>query len=327
MPNDWISGAFDLTLPLMGVKIGDPKTAGERLLRQAVAEEPAHYWSHFWLGWCLVGQLDVKGAELAFTTCTSLRPEEGLAYAERARILAYSASRMPAGVDRDGMIRRFEADADRAKRFAPTDWYVQHPLMHSYVLLGRQKEALATASRMLELVPPPHVLQSRLRDEQEQTLKNIVAMIDFAKPEDPAEIASIKAVVSVLLKKDGEALQLADVVAATKPSHPRVRLVRGIVHLRKKELPAAATEFEAAIAGAPKCFLARSGLARTLELRGKHTEALTGYEGLVASAETDDQRLGAYLGCVRNLQRVGRSDDARKARAKARARDPKATTK
>ncbi len=326
-PDDWISKAVKATFPIMGVKIGESNATAERLFRQAVAEEPTHFWSHFWLGWCLTAQKDFAGAELAFTACTTLHPEEGLAYAQRARVLAILALKAEAGPIRGGLLRRFEADAERATRFTPHDWHVQLPLLDAFVLLGRQKEATAAAGRILDLITPTSLLQTRMRDEQELMLKSAMPLVDFREPIDPVETHSVMAVALVLLKKDTEALRRADMAAELAPNHPRVHTVRGIVHLRKKELTAAAIEFRAALAAAPNSFLARAALSRTQELDGDFKSALLGYQTLVKNAATDGQRLAGHMGCYRNLIHLGRTEDADKQLTEARLIDPKASPK
>lgn len=323
-PDDWISKALSLTAPLLGIKIGEPKATAERLLRRAAADEPGHFWSHFWLGWCLMAQKDFAGAELSFTACTSLRPEEGLAYAERARVLSFKATLKEEKDNRDGLIRRIDADADRAGRFAPHEWNVHLTLLHCYIALGRQKQTLTAAGRMLELITLPNLLSNRSRAEQESLFKEVLPYIDYNEPLDPAESHSVYALACVLLKKDDEALRRAELAAQTAPNHPRVQLVRGILQLRKKDLPAAIASFRAVLAAQPTSFLAQAALSRAHELSGDFEAALRGYQALLAVAVTDGQRLAGHLGSYRNLMHLGRSEDAQKELSYAQAIDPKA---
>ena len=275
----------------------------------------------------MTAQKDFNGAELAYSACTTLRPEEGLAYAQRARVLAIMALKAEAGPVRVGLLRRFEADADRATRFSPHDWNIQVPLLDAFAALGRQKEATNAAGRILDLITPTSLLQTRMRDEQESTLKIAMPLVDFAQPVDPAETHAVMAQALVLQRKDDEALRRADMAAKLSPDHSRVRLVRGIVHLRKRELNAAADELHAALAVQPNSFLAQAALSRTQELAGDFGAALKGYQSLVTSAVTEGQKLAAYLGCHRNLSHLGRNGEANAALAEARLIDPKATRK
>jgi tetratricopeptide (TPR) repeat protein len=319
-PDDWISRAVTLTFPLLGVSIGEPKQTAERLLRRAVADDSAHYWSHFWLGWCLIGQADLAGSELAFSSCVTLRPEEGLAYAERARVLAFSAARAKDGPVRDGLVRRATADADRATRFSPGDWYVQHLLIHTFVVMQKQREASAAAGRLLELITLPHLLPTRSRAEQESLLKELALIIDFRDPVDPGETQSLLALVCVFMKKDDEALRRVDQAEKLNGNRTRIHLVRGIVSLRRKEIDYALSEFDAALRETPGAFLATAGRARALELKGDHVSSLIAYRSL--HPLNDGQRLAACLGCHRNLLRLGRTDEADQFLRLAREIDP-----
>src|SRR5436190_4167476 len=106
------------------------------------------------------------------------------------------------------------------------------PLVHANIALNREKEMTAAAGRMLELITLPSLLSNRSRDEQVAMIKEILPFLDVENPADPAETHSVIALANVLLKVDAEARRRADLAATTAPKHPRVRLVRAILHLR-----------------------------------------------------------------------------------------------
>jgi tetratricopeptide (TPR) repeat protein len=73
-------------LARIGIDFSTPRATADRLLRTAANLEPVHYWAHFWLGYSLYYSGDIDGAEMAFNTCISLRPEYLLGYTERCQV-------------------------------------------------------------------------------------------------------------------------------------------------------------------------------------------------------------------------------------------------
>ncbi|MBY0395511.1 MAG: tetratricopeptide repeat protein, partial [Thermoleophilia bacterium] len=76
---------------LSGLDLKNPLATAERLLRGAVAVNPRHYMSHYWLGRCLARANDFSAAEQAFNTCAALRPDYVPAYTARAATLLTAA--------------------------------------------------------------------------------------------------------------------------------------------------------------------------------------------------------------------------------------------
>lgn len=77
-------------------------------------------------------------------------------------------------------------------------------------------------------------------------------------------------------------------------------------------------DFETALDGLPRDFLAAAGRARVLELRGDHTAALAALESLRELAQTDWQRAEIELGLARIFDDLGQSNNAARARDRAR---------
>ncbi len=78
---------------LSGLDFQSPMASATRLLREAVAMDPKHFWSHLGLAQSLAVAGDLAGAEEAFTACIFLRPEISLAYEERATLLLIEIKR------------------------------------------------------------------------------------------------------------------------------------------------------------------------------------------------------------------------------------------
>ncbi len=325
LPDDRISKKMRQGMELLGLSLGEPGVA-ERLLRRAAAEEPARYWAHYWLGWVLVFTGDPRGAELAFTTCVMLRPESGLAYAERARAVAFQAKETKGALAHEELLRRCREDHARAVRAAPHDWLIYVPLWEAYVKLGRQKEWLAAAGRLIELLPTWQDAGLQARLEQGQLLREVLvelAKVDRAGP-DGAEAWSLAALARLYLGEEAEALRAAGEALKAAPTHPRALAVRGAISLRRKDGPRAMSDFTAALAKEPTSFLAAAGKARAHELAGEWGPAQGVYTGLLKAAVTDWQRVEAHLGSARALGHLGRGEDARRAIEKVREIDPRA---
>lgn len=327
--DDWISKAISLTFRVLGVNMGPPASAGQRLLRRAASEDGTHYWTHFWLGWALVADNNPAGAELAFTTCITLRPEEGAAYAERMRCLSLQAAVTKDAQVRDEILRRCRADAARALKYSPNEWYAYYPVLDSCARLGWKKEGLEAAGRMIDLMPPVRLLRVRSRDEQAVLLKYVSEYLtEQAKKGDDAETLSLLGRIALRLSKepatDLQAVQLAEKALQLDSTHPRARILRAIAAMRKKEMAAALADFQAAAAKDPNNFLAGFGQARIHEMEKRWELAATGYEAVLPRAKAEWQRIEVYLGRWRVLTQLGRLQEAGEAMAQAREIDPDA---
>ena len=267
-PNDPISVALTWTFKTLGIDLG-------RLdLNAAVAapgrrkEEPRRYWTHLWLGWMLLRADDLRGAELAFTTCVTLRPDYALAYAERACALAIQSQKTDDAFARKDLRRRCLADLQRAVALDPNDWTVQLLRLDAHAWLRQKEEAVQAAARVLELTPAPGAVVRRTQDQQVEAPKLIERYLTGLGPAESAdaEVQAVLALACVMLNKDGEALQAATRALEVSPTHPRARtvrdlalVVRGTVALRRKEVDKALQDFEKVLAESPRHYLALSG--------------------------------------------------------------------
>lgn len=326
-PKDWISRALTGTLRLLGLDLGEPGPAARRLLLRAAADETSHYWSHFWLGWALLAADDAAGAELAFTTCVTLRPEDGPAYAERARALAFQHVRSKDALARKELERRCRADGQRATHNAPHDWYTHFTQLHAYAVLDWRQETLDATARMLEVIPPPDVLRGRSRAEQAILLNGVAEYLDKFVAIEPSnrQAMSLLAFVQLFLGQDADAARTAAHVLKSVPDDSRALRVRGALALRAKQLDSAAGDFQAVLAKEPRSYLAARGHAQVHELAQRWEAAAASYAALLQMAVTDWQRLEAHLGAARALTQLGKHAEAEQALAEAREIDREAS--
>jgi hypothetical protein len=322
-PNDWISKALSLTLGLLGLDLGEPGPAAQRLLRRAAAEEPSHFWSHYWLGWALLAAEDAEGAELAFTTCLTLRPGDGPALAERARALAVQTASADDERARRELKARCLTDAERAAQHAPHDWYVRLVLADVFARMELKDRAIQATTKMLELMPITQFASTRPPPEQIavlQVAKTYLGEPVSERPED-ADGWSIVALNCLLLGDLDGARAAADKALRAVPGQPRAAAVRSTVALFRKETKEALADLEVALKKEPRNFLALLGKASAREQLGDWLLAQAGYDALKRIAVTDWQELQAELGNARVLRLLGRQREAEHALERARVID------
>ncbi len=323
-PDDWISKALNLTLKLLGLDLGEPRATSQRLLRRSAAEEPAHFWSHYWLGWVLITSQDAKGAELAFTTCLTLRPDDGPALAERGRALAMQAKSSDDKRAAEDARSRSIGDAECAARHAPHDWYVQMLLIDIFGRLGIKDRAVQAAAHMLELLPPSHLLQSRSREQQFVALNAV--KVYLGKPNSTrstdADGWSILALNLLLLEDLDGAQQAADNALLGIADQPRALAVRGCIALGRDQFKPALADFQAALSKEPQNLVALLGLSQLYEKLGELELARSSYDLLKRLAVTEWQELQANVGSARVLRQQGQLVEASRALERARALDP-----
>jgi serine/threonine protein kinase len=332
-PNDAISRATRVGFRLLGLDLGEPAAAAQELLRQAAAQEPRRYWNHLWLGWALNTVGDFRGAELAFTTCVSLRPEEALGFAERGRAVA---SQVPSSSDtraRNKLAARAVDDLNRAVQLDSRDYVIHLVRLEALATLGRHEEALTAAAQFLEWLPPKYLLLPHLDQQRRGFLDMVRAYLEKHYPVErrDAEVWSLLAALHLALGQDAPALQAADRCRQASGSIrrsdalARTKVIQAVLALHRKEQVEALAQFTEALELAPKSFRAAAGRARTLELLDRRAEALRAYEQLLTLAEADWQRLAAHLGMARVFTRLERPEEARRAWEQAREIEPAIT--
>jgi serine/threonine protein kinase len=343
-PKDEISPWVALVSQWAGFNLRDAPKTSQRLLRKAAADDPGHYWSHYWLGWSLFLAQDYSGAELVYNTCLTLRPQFAQAYCERAHALAMQMPAIKDAVVRKELERRCLADLERAVEKGPRDLYVHFQRHRTFVMLDLREEALASAARCMDLTAPWHLRASPYNQQQELLLRGLRDYLEKRTQEDSAnaEIWSVLAFSQHLLqsspavKDKGEretnVLDAVERALKVSPDHPRARAVRaralavrGSVSLSKKEALSALGDFRGALAQVPDHYLASAGRARALEMLDKTEEALAAFETSLETAEVDWQRLYTHLGLARTFGRLGRTNEAQQALERAQEIDPRVT--
>jgi tetratricopeptide (TPR) repeat protein len=330
------------------LKLGDFKSTAVRLLRRAAADEPHHYWSHYWLAWTLEEYdrkdktakrlADLRGAEIALTNCVALRPEYGLSYAKRGKVLALQYSHLSdsntakSADDLEGkeVEQRAAADAARAAQLDPHDYFLQYLRCETYALLARWEECLDALGQLLPLLPTEDTPANRRLADQTNILREAEMGLNRFAQNQPgrADVWSLLALARLSLGKDEasleaatKALDLTEAPGQAATVRERALAVRGMVSLRRNDAAKALADFDVVLARKQDHFLAACGRARVQEMRQEWSAALASYESLAKIAIVDEQRVAAQLGQARALVQLGRVNEARQALARARELD------
>jgi serine/threonine protein kinase/predicted Zn-dependent protease len=327
-----------------GLDLANPQAQAERLLRKAIELEPQHYWSHFWLGWCLMRGPELNSwhhAEMAFTRCIELHPGNAFGYLERGnqRFRMWQWSKDPK-VDAEykknnakwfqELERRMDEDMRFALERAPDNPLIHWRYANMLWATARPADSLRACARAAELEPPLRTLDGRTIERQSGLAAELKAgMKSFTDHQAKyPEAWSVVALACWLLDDDEAALASAATSLQKTPDHPRALAVRAAVALKQGRHKQALADCEQALRRAPHSNLAAAGRARALEALGRPAAALAAYTALLAdpaAAETDWQRLEAHLGRARNLAALGREAEARRALALADETDPEAS--
>jgi serine/threonine protein kinase len=265
----------------------DAQATAERLLRRSVQTDPRQYWSWFMLGRALAANTDFAGAELAFSSCVSLRPDYSRGYEQRALSLVQRQKH-----ERDARLRaelrgRADQDLRRAAELAPYD-------PSTYWVRGEALRVLGQRAAALDAYAHAIVLDERLQERvsRRNLLKNVDALVQEVRQGDPGN-------------NDAQALR------------PLIRLARG-------ELSEARTECEELVRNQPGNQLARLCLGRSLEIQAQSAgghgatalrqRALLEYQAVSLPEKKDAQdlwrRIEAGKGRHRVLLRLGRPSEA-----------------
>jgi tetratricopeptide (TPR) repeat protein len=218
--------------------------------------------------------------------------------------------------------------AEATVRDAPESAHAHDFLGRVYAGLGRDDEALGHLTAAATLLDAHPDWQERLDVLYEtamihQRRGNLTA----AEPRyreivgrDPAYFpAWIN--LGALHNQRGEhrqALDAADRAVALRPEVPNAHLVRGFALRGLGRHAEALAAFEAALARAPGAGEVLLGIGASAIELGDFARAARAFEQLIATAPS----LDAYRGLVMSLDGLDRTDEARRARASARARYP-----
>ena len=313
--------------PLLGMDFADSLTKSDRWLRRSVSLNPRHYWTWFMLGWNKFAAKDYAAAELAMSTCISLRPDQGLGYSYRGLSLLFVAKNAADEADRKRLVERGLDDMVQARKREPLNSEFAWLHAQALVLIERQDEALTAFQEAVALEPSISTWEGRrVQGDKRMYLTqmlNVAQQIAEAQPEHASAwtTAALAAWMLEAAETAGDAagkaldLKVDDAVALT---------IRGHLHAARQEWDAAISDFEGAQKAAPKLWLAALGRAAALEAQGDAPKSLAAYDALLPIAACDWQKVAAHLGRVRLFEKLGRPADAAAAFDAARSIDPRA---
>lgn len=279
---------------LFGLEFDKPMEKGQAYFKKAAELQPGRFWHHFMVGWAQSATRDFGEAALAFTTCVALRPNYPPGYVGRGTM----------------KIRQGRADGDQAliaAGFADLDFAVKLDPQDSwtYWMRGqlsdkpRLDESLRDYQRAMELERPTSRATYRvihLEDICSELLK-----------QGPGR-ADVHATLAWAHWRRGgvdEALESARQSLLIDGQNAAALIIRGRVHLLKKEWEAGLTDFQTALSKMPESFAAAAGVAEALEGLGRFQEALVAYDELRnAAGKLDWQIAVATAGRERVLKQL-----------------------
>ncbi len=259
----------------------------EQLLRIAAGSE-RRYWPNFALGRTLFFERKYSEAELAFSTCASLRPDYARSFEQRALMRALQARETQDEVLADKLRQLASDDADRALNLAvraadPSTWWPRGDLQ---ALLDQPAEAIDAYLHALEWEDD---IRQKVSRRNNIDCVNRLAEEVMATANAPARlVADCKSVValSLMLTDDStdanrRASLLANEALQLVANHPHALAVRGMLALRDWQLDAARIDFETALKEFPDNYLAAVGRAEALEALGDWPAAAAAWEFLL----------------------------------------------
>jgi tetratricopeptide (TPR) repeat protein len=329
----------------------------ERLLRIGAGRE-LRYWPSFALGRTLYFEGKYSEAELAFSTCASLRPEYARSYEQRALMLALQAAHGTDEYQRARLRELALEDSERALTLAerardPSTWWPRGDLL---VLIGQPDRALHAYTQAMERDDSIREKVNR-RNNLVCVRKLALSQIEQADAARDA-LADANAVLALAsMAQDDtaesrqEARNAAERALQLDANHPYARTARGLlaVHEAQEQQRAnhdsdaqqawtqALKDFDQALRRAPDSYQAARGRALALEYLARPADALQAWSYLIETdpqraitfgntiALTDAQLSAAHLGRARALERLHRSNEAQEALAAARQLAPAAT--
>jgi len=223
---DAVTKLLTLLRPFTGMDFTDSLANSERMLRTAVAKDPHHYRTWFFLGWTKLELRDYSAAELAFDACISLRPESAIGYSYRGLAILRGARRnaelkntpakdRPATAAPAKLVKpqpeeiaRSMADMAKAEALDPTNPEIVYLHARGLALAERPTELKAALKRWLELEPPLATWAGkRIETEKRAKIADLVKYAETQTKQDPTDVVSWR------LLADG-AMRIGDDAAA-----------------------------------------------------------------------------------------------------------------
>jgi tetratricopeptide (TPR) repeat protein len=279
-----------------------PLETGERMLRQAVVADPGDYWAWSVLGGILRESKDWAAAEVAFSSCVTLRPDYALGYELRCLVLVYRALGTEKSAVRAELLRQAERDFQAVVHKAPHEPATYWLRGDMDRLQGHDRAAVDPYAHALVLVD---------RLQQHINRRN--------------RLADIEKVARGLLAEapgDQDALALEKLCQLGRAEHGA-------------DLAGVARDFGALVVNAPQSVLLHLGLGRALEKLGAAADcpdpkieplwqALGAYEAAwkIAPQSATWKKVEACKGRARVLLQLQQPQQAEQAWQEARRLDP-----
>lgn len=346
---DTVSRALVATLTRsMDLDIKDARAVAEGLLRTAVARDPRHYWSQFWLGWMLQTNGNSRSGELSFNTCAILRPEYATSYGERAQclvsqwqqerrrhwtafgevFLAGSLGPLPAtpslvrqsevlqpysaSIFRD-LDERLQKDLQRAVTLAPNETWIYALRAFAFGGQGKRSDMLDAWARMLELERPLDVWKGQRVYSDKQAVTELAARAAQGIVRvEPANAAALTVLGTARLCQGNlaEAQSAIDRALKIEPRLPQALAVRGTLALRARQPKVALADLTAALDMHKWNLLAATSRVQALEALGQNVQALEGLDRLLDAAPTSWHALETRLDRARLYLALDRPGDS-----------------
>ena len=351
---DAVNKLLNLLRPFTGMDFTDSLAQSERLLRTAVARDPHHYWTWFFLGWTKLQARDFHNAELVFDTCVALRPDSAIGRSYRGlSILLGVQNKLPAGAAGDAKagpagaeqpptpkaddgekqawrtaeLARGVADLQRAESLDPTNSEIVYLHARGLVIAGRMEEGKVALLRSLELEPPlTHWAGQRVDVEKRAVLADLVKFAEIQTKQNPADrnAWALWAEGAHRLGDDQAAARAIDEILKQNGQDVLGLTLRADRAVRKGNAAQALGDLERASLAEPKNWRTIQTLADAYTKTEAWERALRGYDQALQRAKTDWQRVASQLGRIAVLDRLDRKAEADQAWAAAKRLDRRA---
>ncbi|MFO0865096.1 MAG: protein kinase [Gemmataceae bacterium] len=268
----WSFLEFVQTMTDSGLDLTNPQMTSQRHFREVVRREQQRYWAYVFLGAGLSSQGDFMGAELAFNSCVTIRPESPEGYVGRAASLFRQGEKSSNEKNRNELQSRCRTDLERALRFGKHSGEIR--FARADLLLRLPSEEVAGIEEMAAFVEeerPLRLLQGHWNlGAYQRKLEMVVEAAQLRRKNRPEamgpQILALlaldqgKAAESLAQVAENAGLRSARVEAALGEKAMRDAAAKG--KLDESLLSEAKRRFTNATVLDPKCWAARMGLAR-----------------------------------------------------------------
>jgi tetratricopeptide (TPR) repeat protein len=323
--SDDVTRLLKLLSPLTKMTFDNAAADSERMLRAAVARNPKHFWTWFFLGWTKFRSGDLATAELIYDTCIALRPDSAIAYVHRGLASGRRSKQEPDDGHRNEAVRNALADGKQAEALDPLNPDII--FLHFELLkeLGRNQEAQQASLRSLDLEPSLAAFAGRrVRVDKELVLNECRQFSQETLQMAPNDVAAWQILAETMLRLGDAAAarRAAEETLRLRPGDARALIVRGSCFLSEHRAVDALRDFDKAAATAPADWRARYGRAQALAAAEQWERALSEFDEAERIARVDWQRAASLVGRAQVCARLNRGADVDVAWIAARQLDP-----